>query len=135
MSPDEIRSSIMATIASTWATKTLIDWPNQTFTAPSAAPWIRPRIKMGNSYVGELGDAGGIGVRVGVLMISIFVPPGTGIKTSNVYANTLETLFRRAEINGVRFDEPNTDYIGVDEENGFAHTMVSIDFNTWIGES
>jgi hypothetical protein len=90
---------------------------------------------MGNSYVGELGDSGGIGVRTGVLMISIFVPPGTGIKTANGYANTLETLFRRADINCVRFDEPMTDYIGVDEENGFAHLMVSIDFNTWIGES
>lgn len=135
MTPDEIRSAIMATISSTWATKTLIDYPNQTFMAPSALPWIRPRIKMGSSYVGELGDKQGIGVRTGVLMISIFVPPGTGTKTANQYANTLETLFRRADINCVRFDEPTTDYIGVDEANGFAHTLVSINFNTWIGET
>lgn len=122
----------MATLCSTWATKTVIDMPNQPFTNPSDAAWIRPRIRFGESFVGEIGD--GVGLRTGNLMINIFVPPGTGIKTANGYAHTLETLFRRADVDGVRFAEPNTDYIGIDEGNGFYHLVTDCSFETWVGE-
>ena len=131
---EEIRSATMASIASTWATKTVINMPNQPFTAPTNAAWIRPRLKFGETFYGEIGDAGGIGVRTGVLMISIFVPPGTGIKIANGYANTLEKLFRRKDIGEVMFKEPNTDFVGMDEGNGFYHLLVSCDFEAFISE-
>lgn len=134
MTPEAIRSAVMASICSTWGTKTVIDIANQAFIAPSNAAWIRPRIKMGDSFVGEIGDDG-LGLRVGVLMISIFVPPGTGLKTANGYAATLEALFRRADIGGVRFDEPATEDLGVDDNNGFYHLLVSCNLNTWVGET
>jgi len=132
MTFEEIRSAIMATICSTWGALTVIDMPNQAFEAPDDKAWIRPRIKMGDSFVGEIGQ--GDGLRTGVLMINIFVPPGTGLKTAGGYANTLENLFRRADIGGVRFDEPATEDLGVDEGNGFYHILVSCDLNTWVGE-
>ncbi len=133
MNAEDIRSAVMATISSTWGTKTLIDFPNLPFTAPSNASWIRPRLKFGNSFVGELGGDG-LGLRTGVLMISIFVPPGSGTKIAGDYSKILENLFRRADINGVMFDEPDTDDAGVDEGNGFYHFVTSCPFNTWIGE-
>jgi len=135
MTVEEIRSAIMATICSTWGTKTVIDYPNYEFKAPSNAAWIRPRIKLGKSFVGEIGSDG-IGLRVGVLMISIFVPPDTGLKVANGYAGTLEALLKRAEFGGsggVRFDEPSTEDLGIDEGNGFYHLMVSCDLNAWTG--
>jgi hypothetical protein len=128
---EEIRENIMAILCSTWATKTVIDMPNQAFQAPANAAWIRPRLKMGDSEVGELGT--GVGLRTGVLMVSIFLPPGTGIKTGLGYANTLETLFRRADIGGVWFDEPSTDIVGL-EDSGFYHLMMSCDLHSWVGE-
>lgn len=132
MTPENIRLAVIAALSSTWATKTMIDIANQPFTAPTNAAWIRPRIKMGDSFVGEIGT--GVGLRTGVLMISIFVPPGTGLKTANDYASILETLFRRADLGGVRFDEPSTEDLGIDEGNGFYHLLVSCNLNTWIGE-
>lgn len=133
MTPEAIRAAIMGSIAATWATKTVIDMPNRPFTAPSNAAWICPRIKMGDSFIGELGDDG-VGLRTGVLMINIFVPPGSGLTTANGYANTLEGYIRRKDISGVRFDEPNTEDLGVDEGNGFYHLLVSCNLNTWVGE-
>lgn len=133
MTLEEIRSAIMATLSSNWKTTTVVDYPNQPFTAPSNAAWIRPTIKFGNSFVGELGDDG-VGLRTGILMLSIFVPPGTGIKTANGYAHNLETIFRRADLDGVRFDEPYTDYVGIDDQTGFYHLLTTCPFNTWIGE-
>ena len=135
MTLEEIRSATMASICSTWATKTMIDMPNQPFTAPTNAAWIRPVLKFGNTFMGEIGDADGIGLRTGVLMISIFVPPGTGIKVANGYANTLEKLFRRKDIGDVMFKEPNTDYVGIDDGNGFYHLLMSCDFEAWISGS
>lgn len=136
MTFEGIRSAIMATISSTWGTKTLIDFPNQPFQQPAKSAWIRPRIKMGDSFIGEIGDnnSGAVGIRVGVLMISIFVPPGTGMKVAGGYANTLETLFRRADIGGVRFQEPSTTDEGIDPDNGFFHLVMSCDLETWVGE-
>lgn len=133
MKLEDIRSAIMATLSSNWGATTVVDYPNQKFTAPADAAWIRPTIKFGDSFVGELGDDG-LGMRTGVLMISIFVPPGTGIKTANGYSHTLETIFRRADVGGVFFEEPSTDYVGVDDGNGFYHLLMSCSFWTWIGE-
>lgn len=133
MNLESIRSAIMATLSSNWGITTAIDYPNQQFFAPSNAAWIRPTIKFGDSFVGELGNDG-VGLRTGILMISIFVPAGSGTKTANGYSNTLETIFRRADINGVIFDEPSTDYLGIDDGNGFYHIMTSCPFWTWVGE-
>jgi hypothetical protein len=129
---EEIRSAIMASLVASWATCTVIDLPNFPFSAPVASAWIRPRIKLGKSFVGEIGDDG-IGLRTGVIMISVFVPPGGGLKTANGYADRLEKLFKRADIGGARFDEPSTEDLGIDEENGFYHLMVSCDLNAWTG--
>ena len=72
MKLEDIRSAIMATLSSNWGATTVVDYPNQKFTAPADAAWIRPTIKFGDSFVGELGDDG-LGMRTGVLMISIFL--------------------------------------------------------------
>jgi hypothetical protein len=131
MTLEEIRSAIMATLSSNWATATPICYPNQPFIAPKSS-WIRPTIKMSDTIVGELGEDG-IGMRIGLLMISIFGLAGTGTKELFDFASRLEAIFRRKEISGIVFNEPNTDIPGVDD-NGYFHALVSVDFTTWVGE-
>ena len=130
MTPDEIREAIMSHISSNWATACSIAVPNYDFNASLSTAWIRPVVLMGDTFVKEMND--GVGMRTGVLKVSIFTKPNTGSKNANAYAVRLETLFRRACINGVFFDEPNTREIGID--NGWYHTMVTINLWTWIGE-
>ena len=131
MTLEEIRSAVMATIDSSWATCTVIDHPNQPFTQPANAAWIRPRIKMGPSFYGELGETG-VGLRTGVLFIEIFVPAGSGTKTGSLLCARAEAIVRRKDLSGVRFDEPSSDYVGIDEATGAARFLLTCDLNTWI---
>jgi hypothetical protein len=131
MTSATITSVIMAAIANSWGTITPICYPNRHFTAPQSA-WIRPIIKMGETIVGELG-VDGIGMRQGLLMISVFGLLGGGYQTLLGYADTLEAMFRRKELSGIVFNEPNTDIPGADDD-GYYHVLVSVDFTTWVGE-
>ncbi|MDD5053674.1 MAG: phage tail terminator-like protein [Sulfuricurvum sp.] len=132
MTLEEIRSAIMNELSSSWATATAVAWPNQKFNEPNDI-WIRPTVRMGETVYGEIGEDG-VGLRSGVLMIQVFDLANNGIKTSLDYAARLETLFRRQDLSGVLFGESSTDVIGLDSENGYWQTLVSVSFTTWIGE-
>ena len=127
-----IHSAIMATLCASWATATSIDLPNHPFTIPKNRAWIRPRVKMGQSFIGEIGDSG-IGLRTGVLMISIYLPPGSGTILGTGYASRLEAIFRRKTISGITFEEPASDEVG-EVENGNYQLITSCDFQTFVGE-
>ena len=130
MTPDSIRSAIAVHINASWSS-TYIVFPNREYN-PSGAAWIRPVVKMGDTIEGEKGTDG-LGLRSGVLMNSIFVPGNSGDKTALGYASTFELLFRRRNIGGIMFGEPNTREVGMDEF-GYYHVMVAIPFYAWIGE-
>lgn len=133
MTPENIRSSMASYLSASWATCTDISWPNIVFTPEEGSSWIRPIIKMGNTYEGELGETG-VGVRNGVLMISVFTPLDSGTKTGYDLAGRLETAFRRRITSeGIMFGEPNTTEVGKDP-NGFYHHLMSVGFQTFVGE-
>ena len=130
MTPDSIRSAVAVHINTSW-TSTYIVFPNREYN-PTGVAWIRPVVKMGETAEGEKGTDG-IGLRSGVLMNSIFIPGNSGSKTALGYASTFELLFRRRNIGGIMFGEPNTREVGMDEF-GYYHVMVTIPFYAWIGE-
>jgi len=132
MTPNEIRAEISSSIMASWATATPICWPNQPFVSPQQV-WIRPTIKMGDTLVGELGEDG-LGMRTGVLIVSIFDLAGKGTISLLNYAARLERMFRRKEISNIVFNEPSTNIIGLDE-NGYYGANMSVDFTAWVGES
>lgn len=132
MTTEELRSKIMGSINASFATATYISWPNQDFKAPVNGIWIRPVIKLPSTIVGELGSDG-IGLRDGLLMISIFGPKGHGLKATLTLADRLEHHFRRKDIDNIWFDEPNSNPLGVDA-NGYDHVLMTCDFHNWIGE-
>lgn len=131
MTVEGIRTAITARLVSSWATATDICWPNLPFREKNR-PWIRPIIRFGDSVIGELGEDG-IGLRYGVLMISVFVPASSGTKEAGQFADRLEAAFRRKDVEGVMFKEPSTEMVGLDD-NGYYHAMVKINFEAWIGE-
>jgi len=134
MTPEEIRIAVFTHMDANWGTADIIeiDYPNTDFNAPKDDLWMNINILMGDSFVKEVGERG-IGLRVGTLMVNIFAPPNTGTKKTNYFANVIETIFARADADDVNFDEPSTNYLGVDD-SGYYHTVVSIPFNCWIGE-
>jgi hypothetical protein len=131
MTKDEINTAILGAFTASWATATPIEMPNHQFNPPQGS-WVRPTIKMGSSSIGELGSQG-VGIRTGVVMVSIFTLKGLGSKPGSLLADRAEKIFRRKDISGISFNEPDSDDKGADD-NGYWHTLMSVDFTTWIGE-
>jgi len=130
MTPDAIRSAISVHINASWSS-THIVFANREYN-PTGVAWIRPIVRMGETVEGEKGTDG-LGLRSGILMNSIFVPGNSGSKVALDYASTFELLFRRRNIGGIIFSEPNTREVGLDEF-GYYHVIVTIPFYAWIGE-
>lgn len=129
MTPEEIRSSIMTELNDNW-TKTPISWPNREFSSSGTA-FIEPTILMGDSFELEKGD-NGVGLRTGVFMINVYALPGSGNGVPLGYAGSLETIFRRKNVDEIFFEEPSTYEIG--QNGNYYQVAVSIPFSCWIGE-
>lgn len=135
MTNESIRTSIFGKLNSSWAswvTSCKIAWPNMDFKPELQRAWIRPAIKIPMTTVEELGSDGQ-GLRDGLLMISVFIPSGTGQKAAFTWADRLERIFRRLDLGDLWFDEPSSNDAGTDV-NGFNHTLMSVDFHCWVGE-
>jgi len=133
MTLESIRQKIFATLATSWATATPVAWPNQRFEPPAQGEWIRPVIKIPITTVGELGDDG-VGLRDGLLMISVFGRSDTGSSRASQLADRLEAIFRRKDIDNLWLDEPSSNPQGNDP-NGFYHILMTVDFHCWVGET
>lgn len=133
MTPDAIRSALFAEVSALAAAGTLyVAWPNQAANPPADAIWLRPTLKTGLAIEGEIG-VDGLGIRAGVLMVSIFAPIGSGTTDALAIAGTVESIFRRRIIGGVDCSEPYTMDIG-DDSQGFYHISVTVPFQAWTGE-
>lgn len=135
MTPDGIQTALNVELKSSWATATEVSWPNHDFNVPENDIWIRPFLKMTDTEFGESGTDG-VGLRHGVFFITLFLPQNTGTKNGNLLAERLESIFRRAEIDGVILDEVTTTSVGIDpvHDNGFYEILVSVPIHAWIGE-
>jgi len=131
MTPEDIRSSLASGIDASWSTACPVAWPNFDFNSSAATAWVKPDLLMADSFVGELGEDG-VGMRTGVMKFSIFTKPNIGERSAMLYATRAEAMFRRACFNGVWFDEPSTNKVGIDE--GWFHVMVTVNLWTWVGE-
>lgn len=127
--------SIFSAIAASWGTATPIAWPNHPFDPKVNATsgyWIRPVIKVPITEIGELGHDG-VGLRSGVLMVSLFAPPGAGSKTLNLLADKLEAFLRRRQLDDLWLDEPTSSPVGNDP-NGYYHILMTCDWHCFIGD-
>jgi len=132
MTLETIRATIASMIFANWSTVTEIGWPNTTYIPPEGGTWIEPKIQTSEPIIGELGTIG-VSVRPGVLSISVFTPPNSGTKIAIDYAQRLEALFRRAEMEGIIFNEPYSTDMGLNE-NGYYQILMQVGFNTFVGE-
>lgn len=130
MTPEAIRIAIQQALVDL-SIGLPIAMPNKGFNPTEGQAWQRLTVRMGGSFEGEVGESG-VGLRTGVIYVDTFVPTGSGISTANGYAASVETGFRRKNLNGVMTQEPSTDYVG--ESLGFFQVQTTVDFHAWIGE-
>ena len=136
MTPAEIRTTCANAINASW-TETPVAWPNREFDPAVSATkdeWIRPTIKMGDTFEGEKGEDG-VGIRTGVLFLDIFVGKGKGNRSALVYSVKLEKMFRKKNLDNINFDEASTNDIGVYDKNSpYYQVQVKVPFWAWVGE-
>lgn len=136
MTPVQIRHTCLSAINASW-TETPIAWPNREFDPAVDATdneWIRPTIKMGDTFEGEKGEDG-VGLRTGVLFLDVFVSKGQGNKSALTHAIKLERLFRKKNLDDIIFDEASTNDIGVyDADSPYYQVQVKVPFWAWVGE-
>lgn len=89
------RTAIATRLASNWSTTT-IQYEGQPFVQPTT-PWISLSILSGAGRQASLGSSQPLHRFVGVIQIDVFVPENTGTNTARQYADTLSTIFRRAQ--------------------------------------
>ena len=131
MTPEEIRAALATAIDAEFSATCPISRKNYDFNSSNATAWVRADLLMADTFVGELGEEG-IGIRTGAMKFSIFTKPNIGSRVAMLYATKAEALFRRACLDGVRFDEPSTNDGIV--EDGWFHVVVTVNLWTWVGE-
>jgi len=144
MNVEDIREAFNGFLNANW-TKTPIAWPNRDFDietdSNSKGEFIRAFTRLGNAYIGEIGErtTGAVGHRSGIFMVSVYVLKNTGTKVALGYAKDLEDLFRREDLNlvvndncGCIIDEPYTYEMGPDDQH--YGVMVVVPFSTFTGD-
>lgn len=134
MTPEDIRQAFFTQIKDNWLT-TDVAWPNFSYDPDSEVAWIKPWVTMGSTFLGESSDQG-VGIRYGILGISIYMPVDKGTRTGNEYATTLEALLSMKDLSGIITNRPTTLEIGINtiSELNFYRIDVSVDFTTFSGE-
>jgi hypothetical protein len=99
---------------------TPIAWPNVDYAPTVGVPWVRFNVIPGESGRAALGKD--FVRHVGVIMIQIFTPLGSGEMTARDLADEVTDIYRGAMLSGFRFGEPSISRTGPDGEGWFMAT-------------
>jgi len=104
---DAVRAVIEARLAdnitsvdAAWTAADNVAWPGVDFDPPSQ--WARPAILWGDGFL-ETHGASGTNTVVGVLVVSLFARPGSGLGALYGWADTVRDLYDRYTGTGVEF--------------------------------
>jgi hypothetical protein len=116
-------------ILSAWTT-TQICYPNDKFTPPPKASWVRLVIQAGDSAQIELGGEKNTHRHPGLVILQVFTPLEWGDKTALDYADQLAALFRRKTVSftggSIVFRSPTVREVGPDA--AYFQVNVSVPF-------
>lgn len=128
MSFDTVRRDIEKRVVDNWAT-TRVAFDNVEFTPKDGEDWIRVQIFDGTANRINIGRVG-VHRHPGLLTLQLFVPGKTGTKVLRGYGDTLSTLFRDVQFNGITCRTPSFSYVG--ESDGWAQANITVPYY-WDG--
>lgn len=127
MTPQEIQSALELALATALPT-TPTAWPNVAFDPATDAVdgdgnkvlWIRPTNKPAVSSTASFQED----KDVGVFIVQVFGPDGTGLGDVNAAAAMIESTFRRKELSGVVCDVPYINDVGPDGSGWYQMNII-----------
>lgn len=116
-------ATIRARFATLWTT-TDIAWPNRQYTPVQGTAWVRLTIRNASAEQFAL-----LGQRrsLGVVLVEIYLPDGTGDGVARTHSDSICNIFRRIQVDGILFREPLA-YESASQEPGWYRWLVEIEF-------
>lgn len=100
-----------------------VQTPNESFIPPDGAPWARLTVVTGDAERTEINGQNRYTRTIGLVIISVFTPSGSGDALARELCDTAASIFRGAELlmdNGsVRFREPAIKHIGIADDEAY----------------
>lgn len=129
MSFENERNFIETRFKTEWAngSNLAVDYENTPFDTPVATSWVRLNILNGSSEYRSMGCKKN---HLGVIIVQIFTPSGTGAGQARDYADEVATIFDSQTFDGVVCNVASIKSIGID--GAFYQMNVSIPF--WRNE-
>ena len=106
-----------------------VAWDGVQAKAPESALWVRPTCIPGGILDGEKGKDG-YAPRTGLYYVEVMAPHPVLPKRAWELAGTIETAFRREQVECINFGDPHTENLGVDQYNVF-RVRVVIEWWCW----
>ena len=126
----EATQTIDSTFSSGWGTETPFALGNEALDTKDLAEWVRLTIlhRLGGQHT--LGNIGGrVYRRRAVVVLQIFVPQNAGTARANALVEKFRGIFEGETINGVAFDDGNSEEIGPDERWYQVNEEVSFNYD------
>lgn len=124
MSFETTRRDIEKRLSDNWAT-TPIAFDNVDFKPENGSRWIRLRLLDGDVIRINIGEPG-LFRHTGLISIELFGPTGEGSKTLRGYADTLASLFRDTNFNGITTREASITNVG--ESGGWYQINLTVPY-------
>jgi hypothetical protein len=95
-------------------TETPVAWPNREYRPVAGEPWVRAVVLPAQSRQMTLGSTSRRFDYVGVAVVQVFVPAGTGDVEARRLAVIAEDLFRGRTVDDTTFGSPYMNPVGTD---------------------
>lgn len=125
MSFDELRQYSEQRMADNWAETAPVAYENVQFEKPAGSPFVNFSVINGEGFTAGL-DIGSVPVvrDTGMVSLQVFVPEGTGTKTSRELIDAFVAIFEHKRFNAITTYSANITPVGV--RDGWHQTNVTV---------
>ena len=105
---------------------------NISYDSISADDFVQCQVNFGsNSYVVQGGSTSSTNSVIGLILLNIYTPEGTGSGANLIIAKRIRDLYNRQIVSGVIFDAPVGPEIFTSSPEGKFQTQIRINFNIY----
>lgn len=109
-----------------WGTTTPVQWPNRNYEPVAGDEWVRLTVLDGQSFMAGMGFSSNLFRHPGLIIVSIFVPRGSGERRVNELVDSVSGIWRNAQFGEILCRAPSVEKVG--ESGEWYQVNVSVPF-------